>query len=298
MAERMSDAGLVVRQVRYQNKIFWRTPISAFFTIAFPLMFLVVFTAVFGNDTIGYLGITTAQFYAPALAVFAAASATYTNLSVGTAMARDEGILKRIRGTPLPPWIYMTGRVGSAIWIAAIAVVLMMAVGALVYGVDILGDRLLAAAVTFVVGVASFAALGLMVAAFVPTGDSAPAVANATLLPLAFVSNIFLVPGDDSPAWMEFIGDFFPLKHFSVAFGDAFNPLLEGNGLAWSAGPGEYAIGAHVAVMAAWGVAALVLTLRYFRWEPRGGESPSTGRRRRRRERAATSLRSTSADSS
>jgi ABC-2 type transport system permease protein len=279
------DLGLTFGQIRYQNRIFWRTPISAFFTIVFPLMFLIVFTAVFGNDTIDDLGITTAQFYAPALAVFAAASATYTNLSVTTAIARDNGILKRVRGTPLPPWIYMTGRVGSAIWLALLAVLIMMTVGVVVYDIEIFPEKLPAAGVSFLFGVACFAALGLMLAALVKNGDAAPAVANATLLPLAFVSNIFLVPTESRPGWIEFIGNVFPLKHFSESFSGAFNPLLEGNGFQWSGGDGEYAIGQDLAVMAVWGVVAIVLTLRYFQWEPRGGESPTKGRRRRRRSR-------------
>ncbi len=267
-------------QVRYQNKIFWRTPIAAFFTLVFPLMFLVVFTAVFGNDRIDELGITTAQFYAPALAVFAAASATYTNLAVSTAIVRDEGILKRMRGTPLPPWVYMAGRIGSAVWIALLAVAMMMAVGVVLFSVEIFGDRLPAALATFAVGVCCFAALGLTVAALVRDGESAPAVANATLLPLAFLSDIF-IPAVDPAPWLETVGNVFPLKHFAAAFSDAFNPTLSGTGWAWSAGPGEYAIGEHLAVMALWGIAGVAAALRFFSWEPRGGESGRGGRRRR-----------------
>jgi ABC-2 type transport system permease protein len=272
------DLSLVYLQIRYQNKIFWRTPVAAFFTIAFPLMFLVLFTAIFGNDEISSLGVTTAQFYAPALAVFGAASATYTNLAVTTAIARDEGILKKIRGTPLPPWAYIAGRVGSAVFIALIAVVIMMGVGVIVYGVEVIGSTLVAALVTFVAGAAAFAALGLMVAALVPNGDSSPAVANATLLPLAFVSDVFIVT-EDSPGWMEALGNFFPLKHFAAAFGDAFNPTLTGSGFAWSGSGNEYAIGLHLAVIAAWGVGAAVVAVRYFKWEPQGHR---TGRRKQR----------------
>jgi len=273
------DLDLVLRQIRYQNKIFWRTPVAAFFTIGFPLMFLVLFTAIFGNDEISSLGVTTAQFYAPALAVFGAASATYTNLAVTTAIARDNGILKKIRGTPLPPSAYIAGRVGSAVFIALIAVVIMMGVGVIVYAVEIIGATLGAAFVTFVVGAAAFAALGLMVAALVPNGDSAPAVANATLLPLAFVSDIFIVT-EDSPGWMEALGNFFPLKHFATAFGDAFDPTLTGSGFSWSGGDNEYAIGLHLAVIAAWGIGGALVAVRFFTWEPRGHRG---GRQRRTR---------------
>ena len=135
-------------------------------------MFLVLFTALFGNEEIAALGVTTAQFYAPALAVFGAASATYTNLSITTAISRDEGILKKVRGTPLPPSLYIAGRVGSAVWIALIAVIIMMTVGAVVYGVDVRGATFAAAALSFVLGAAAFAAVGLMVAALVPNGTA------------------------------------------------------------------------------------------------------------------------------
>lgn len=276
------DLRLILQQIRYQNRIFWRTPVSAFFTIVFPLMFLVLFTALFGNDEISNLGVTTAQFYAPALAVFGAASATYTNLAVTVAIARDEGILKRMRGTPLPPWVYIAGRVGSAVWIALIAVIVMLTVGAVVYGVEIRTGTLAAAVLSFVVGAAAFAALGLMVAGLVPNGDSAPAVANATLLPIAFVSDVFIV-SDDTPGWIAAVGDFFPLKHFVGAFGDAFNPTLDGSGFAWAGTGNEYAIGLHLAVMAAWGIGAAVVALRFFKWNPQAGRSPAKPSRARAR---------------
>lgn len=272
------DLRLIYLHIKYQNKIFWRTPVSAFFTIVFPLMFLVLFTAIFGDDEIESLGVNTAQFYAPALAVFGAASATYTNLAVTTAIARDDGILKKIRGTPLPPWVYMAGRVGSAVWIALIAVVIMMTTGTVVYGVEIIGSTLAAATVSFVVGAATFAALGLMVAALVPNSESAPAVANATLLPIAFVSDVFLVT-EDGPAWMEAVGNFFPLKHFVTAFGDAFNPTLSGSGFAWTGTDSEYAIGIHLAVMLAWGIGAAIVAVKFFKWDP----TPDRGSRRSRK---------------
>ncbi len=265
------DLRLVLQQIRYQNRIFMRTPLGAFFTFIFPLTFLLLFTAIFGNEEIETLGVTTAQFYAPAMAVFATASATYTNLAITTAIARDLGILKKVRGTPLPPWIYIAGRLGSAVWIALLSAVLMMGVGVMAFDVEIIGATSGAMILSFFVGATVFAALGLMLAALVSSGDAAPAVANGTLLPIAFLSDVFIVDAEP-PAWLEFIGDLFPLKHFVAAFGDAFNPSLTGNGFSWSAGPGEYAIGAHLAVMLAWGVAGTIIAMRYFHWEPRGTE--------------------------
>lgn len=264
-AEKLSEPGvgtLIWHQFRYQNKIFWRTPIAAFFTIVFPLMLLVLFTAIFGNDEIEGLGITTAQYFTPGLAVFAAVSATYTNLAIGTAIARDNGILKRIRGTPIPPWAYIAGRVASAVYLAFIAMVLMMAAGVVFYGVQIIARTLPAALVTFVVGVSCFAALGMLVAAVSPNGDATPAITNATLLPVAFISNIFF-PLDDPPRWMEIAGDFFPLKAFAESFRDVFDPNLTGAQFNW----------AQLGYMLLWAVVAGVLAVRFFRWEPSAGRS-------------------------
>jgi ABC-2 type transport system permease protein len=263
--------------VRYQNAIFWRTPISAFFTLAFPLMFLIVFTLVFGNEEIEQLGVSTAQFYAPALAVFGAVSATYTNLAITTAISRDQGILKRVRGTPLPPWVYIAGRIGSATYIAAIAVVLMLGCGVAFYGVELFGETIPALVVTFLVGVGCFAALGMLVAALVPNGDSAPAVTNATLLPLAFISDVFIPPTANSPAWLDTVANIFPLKHFVVAFQDLFNPTIVGQQGSWL---DQFQL-TELSVMFAWGVGAMLLALKYFRWEPRGGERVGRGRRAR-----------------
>lgn len=273
MAETRTSIGLLAwDQIRYQSRLFWRTPVAAFFTLAFPLMFLLLFSVLFGTEKFEITGrgtFSVAQFYAPALAVFAAASATYTNIGVGTAIARDEGVLKRFRGTPLPPWTYMAGRIGSGVWIAFIATVVMMTVGVVVFDVNIDIAKLPAALVTFVVGAACFAALGLALAAASPTGDSAPAMANATILPLAFVSDVFIAI-DDPPEWLTAVGNFFPLKHFVRAFQDAFHPLVDSPGFEFD----------HLAVMAIWGVVGTLLALKFFTWEPR--ESTS-GRRRRRR---------------
>jgi ABC-2 type transport system permease protein len=270
LLRRPSLASLVWQQFRYQNRVFWRTPIAAFFTIVFPLMLLVLFTAIFGNEEIEGLGITTAQYFTPGLAVFAAVSATYTNLAIGTAIARDNGILKRIRGTPIPPWAYIAGRVASSVYLAFLAMALMMGAGVVFYGVQIIARTLPAALLTFVVGVSCFAALGMLVAAISPNGDAAPAITNATLLPVAFISNIFF-PIENPPRWMEIAGNFFPLKAFAEAFRDAFDPTLTGSQFHWP----------QIGYLLLWGVVAGLLAARFFRWEPSAG---STSRRRRRDE--------------
>lgn len=254
---RQSSLGLLSQQTVYQAKMFYRTPIAAFFTLVFPLLLLVLFAAIFGNEEIEELGVTLAQYFAPALAVFSAANATYTNIGVGTAYQRDQGILKRVRGTPLPPSIFFGGKIVSGTLVAAVAVFVMMTVGALFYGIEIYPRTLPAAIVTFLVGAGCFASLGLLVAAVAPSGGAATAITNATLLPLAFISGLFIPITSESPQWLQTVGNIFPLKHFNDAFQQAFAPGTTGAQFDW----------VDLAYMAVWGIVALLLGLRLFKWE-------------------------------
>jgi ABC-2 type transport system permease protein len=138
------------------------------------------------------------------------------------------------------------------------------------YGVQIIVRTIPAALLTFFVGVSCFAALGMLVAAISPNGDAAPAITNATLLPVAFISNIF-IPIQDPPRWMEIASSFFPLKAFAEAFRDAFDPTLTGAQFHWP----------EIGYLALWGVVAGLLAVRLFRWEPSAG---SFSRRRRKEE--------------
>ncbi|HEX4981426.1 MAG TPA: ABC transporter permease [Ilumatobacteraceae bacterium] len=259
MNEWPSTVGLVVRQIRYQLLLFWRVPVALFFTLLLPLIMLVLFNALFGDGDVTIDGNTwpIRQFYTGGLAAFTAVSATYTNLANMLPIRREEGVLKRWRGTPLPPWIYLAGVIGAAVVIAAFGVLIMLGLGVVAYDLEVEAAKVPAAAVTFVVGVAAFAALGMAVAGLVPSASSASAVANATILPLAFVSNVF-IPIEDPPAWLATIGDIFPLKPFASSFQDAFNPFVDAPAFDWGA----------LAVIAAWGIAGLVAALTTFRWEP------------------------------
>jgi ABC-2 type transport system permease protein len=269
---------LLLDQVGYQARVFRRVPIAAFFSLVFPLMLLVLFELILSGQDFsvgGSADVSAAQFYTPGLAVFAAASATYTNLAVSVPIARDEGILKRVRGTPMPPWIYLAGHIGNAIVIAAMGVTAMLVLGVIAYGVEVRIEAVPALVLTFVVGTGAFASLGMAVAAVAPSGSGAPAVANGTLLPVAFISNVF-VPLDDPPRWLDVLGWILPLKPFVEAFSVGFDPSASGPAPDWAA----------LAVVVVWGVAGIAVALRFFRWEPRTGAS--SGRRARRRRGAPT----------
>ena len=269
----MRPARLLWRCTRNQNRIFWRTPVAAFFTLVFPILMLVLFTAIFGNDAFdsAYGRVSNSQFYTPGLAVFAAASSTYTGIGINLASRRELGILKRVRGTPLPPWVYLGGAVLSAVWIAALAVTVMVVLGVVAYGVNVEAAKVPAMLLTFAVGSASFAALGLALASVARSVSIAVPIANVSLLPLAFISNIFIPVGNDAPRLLEIAGDVFPLKHFGLAFGEAMNPLSEAPAFEWH----------RLGVLLLWLAVGAAIAAWRFTWDPpisTGGESRRRGR--------------------
>ena len=136
----MNSVMLALRQVRYENSAFWRNPAAAFFTIVFPLMFLVIFNLIFGNREVTDENGNTyslSTFYVPGIMVFALVGATYTNVAMGIAFARDGGLLKRVRGTPLPSWSYLMGKIIHSVLLTGLLVVIVAGSGWLVFGVDL-----------------------------------------------------------------------------------------------------------------------------------------------------------------
>jgi ABC-2 type transport system permease protein len=260
---------LLVFETVHQLRLFARRPAAVFFVIVMPVLLLVIFTEIFGNEEIAGQGITTAQLHTPTLAVFGAVMGAYTYLAIATATARDLGVLKRIRGTPLPPMIDIVARIAAAGLIAIAAAAAVMACGMLLYSVVPLPEKLPAAILSLTVGILCFAALGMAVAALCRTADTAQAVSNATILPIAFISDVFVRPEGRIPPWIDRVADVFPLKHLSLAFSDGFKPLLNGNGFAFAGDELTYAIGQHLLVMGLWGLGGAVIAFALFRWERR-----------------------------
>jgi ABC-2 type transport system permease protein len=258
----MSGLALALRQVAYEHRAFQRNPAKAFFTIIFPAIFLVILNVLFGNDVLELEGGTTrvATFYVPAIITLTVVNSCYTGLAMSFAIARDQGLLKRARGTPLPPWALVFGRVAHLTGVMAVLAVVVALFGRIFYDVELPTSTLPAVAVALVVGAAAFSALGIAIVAVIPNADAAPAVVNVSVLPLLFISDVFIPPGADTPDWVLQVADLFPVRHLSQALQTAFNPFETGAGFEWG----------HLAVVAAWGVAAFVVALRFTSWEPQG----------------------------
>jgi ABC-2 type transport system permease protein len=254
----MNAAALTLTQVRYVNKAFWRNPASAFFTFAFPLMFLVIFTALLGHGTvaIGPQRINTTTYYVAAMASFAVISACYTNIAISVTFQRDAGVLKRTNGTPLPSAAFLGARVLHALLVAVLLVVITAAFGRAFYSATIpSGGSLVRFLIMLVVGAASFCALGFAITAAIPNADASPAIVNATILPLLFLSGIFIPFGNNTPSWVLWLARIFPVKHFA----DGMQAGFIGAGFHWT----------DVLIVAIWGLGGLILAARFFTWEPR-----------------------------
>ncbi|MEX2107809.1 MAG: ABC transporter permease [Solirubrobacterales bacterium] len=249
---------LVLHQLRYDQKAFWRNPAAVFFTVAFPVVLLLIFATVFGDQTIDVDGgIETTGYYVPAIITLSVISATMQTLAMSLVIAREDGRLKRGRGTPMPAWVFIAGRIGNSVVVAVIMLVLVAAIGRVLYDVPIPWDRAPELLVVLAIGAASFCCMGVALTIAIPSQDAAAAIVNAVLLPLYFLSGIF-IPDSELPDGVIDFANHFPIRHFFEAFFDAY---VSGPAIAWG----------DLAVVAAWGVAGLLIAIRYFRWTPRSG---------------------------
>jgi len=244
---------------------FVRRPMSGFFTLVFPLTFLVIVSAIVGNETTA-AGVPVAQFLVAPFAVFGAAQASFVVLAIDTALLRESGVLLRLRGTPVPAWTVLAGRIGAAVVVSGTSVLLLIGVGVGAYGVDIVWRKAPALLVTLILGIGCFAALGLAVVALTRTTLAVQTLTQGILIPLAFISDVFIV-GADLPAGLDWAGSILPLKHFARAVSQTFDPY---GGYGFSPG--------HLGVLAAWAVAGAAVSRWRFGWAPRGaGSRPADG---------------------
>jgi ABC-2 type transport system permease protein len=256
----MNAAALTFSQIRYVNKAYWRSPASAFFALAYPLMFLVIFTSIFRNSTVqfGARSLNEATFYVPAMVALAVITVCFNNVAVAITFQRDSGVLKRINGTPVPSASFFGARILHAVLVSALLVAITAAFGRAFYSADIpTGATLLRMLVMLAVGAAAFCALGFAISSVIPSADASLPIVNAIILPLLFLSGVFIPLGNTPPSWMVWVGRIFPVRHFLSGMQAGFL----GASFNWT----------DVLVVAAWGLAGLLVAIRFFRWESRTG---------------------------
>lgn len=256
---RGAELRLAGRQLVYEQRAFWRNRTRAFFNFVLPLMFLVIFGSLNHGDVLESRGGIAADVYViPGLLAYGVILATFQNLLTETAMLRDNGVLKRMRGTSLPRATFLAARIASAVVVAAGVVAVTLVVARLAYGVHVRVETLPGLVAALVVGTACFAALGLGAMRVVRSAEAAPAVANAAVLPLTFISGVW---GDFGglPHWLDRIAAIFPIKHLAHSLQVAFDPNTAGSGL----------VGSDLLVLAGWLAVGLALAFRFLRAEQR-----------------------------
>jgi ABC-2 type transport system permease protein len=247
---------LLWHELRTEQRLFWRSRELAFFTFMFPVLLFVLLGSVYGHDTIE--GIKGSRYLLPGILGYGAAATTFAGLSIVLVIRREEGVLKRIRGTPLAAWQYVSGVLGSTLAVYAIEAVVLVVLGRVLFDVP-WPHRLFSVLLALLLGGLAFAALGLGVTAAVRSAEGSSAVINAIYLPMAFISGSFFSP-HTFPSFLRAIADVLPLTYFIRLMRDV---MLRGQEI-WNR-PED------VAVIAAWGLVGTIAAVRGFRWEPREG---------------------------
>jgi ABC-2 type transport system permease protein len=255
------------RRIGVELLQFFRDRESAVFNFALPVLLLIIFGSVFGGQSLGDTGITFAQYFVAGMIASGILYTSFQNLAISIPLEREDGTLKRLRGTPMPKASYFIGKVGT-VFVAYLAqVTILIAVGSIFYGITL--PSTVNAWWTFtwisILGLISCTLLGIAFSVVPRKGKGASAIVSPVVLVLQFTSGVFFL-FSDLPSWMQTFASLFPLKWLTQGMRSVFLPesaaALEVSGsfeLPWVA-----------AVLAVWCVIGAVAAVLFFRWTPRG----------------------------
>lgn len=246
---------LFLHEIRAQQTLFWRSRESAFFTFLLPILLLVLLGSLYGDEQIG--GVRGATYLVAGMLGFSVVATAFAGLAISVVIRRESGVLKRVRGTPMPPSLYLAATIASTLLVIALQALAEVVIGRFLLDADWPAAPA-GLAVTLLVGAAAFAALGLAMTAGVRSAEGSSAVVSAVYLPMAVMSGTFFSVAA-MPGFLEALAEVLPLTYLLRAIRDAFT----GGDFAPFAG--------SLAVVAAWGAAGVALAIRVFRWEPRAG---------------------------
>jgi ABC-2 type transport system permease protein len=245
-----SWARIAWRQYRLERRMFWRNPSAAFFNFLLPLLFLAMFGAIFAGQQ------EDLDVIVPGIAGMSVMSTTFTALAMNLTFLREQGILKRVHGTPMPSSAYLAALAGNAATNTGLQIAIVVVAGRALFHTGWPQD--VGSLLVFVVlGASCFALLGVALSHAIPNFESAPAYVNAVFLPVIMVSGVFY-DAKHVPAFLKHIAEALPLKH-----------LIDGLSGAMVKGTG---VGSHmtaVLVLLLWTGAAGVLAVRGFSWDSR-----------------------------
>ena len=244
------SAAMTWHQYRLERKMFWRNPTAAFFNFLFPLILLALFGAILSGKQ------DDLDVIVPGIAGMSVMTTTFIALAFNITFLREEGVLKRVRGTPLSTGSYLSGIVLSAVTNTVVQIAIITVAGKTLFGLGWPKDWVELAVFVFA-GVVCFASLGVALSHVIPNFDSAPAYVNAIFLPTIFISGVFY-DAASAPAFIKDIAEGLPLKHVIDGLSGA---MVTGKGI------GDHLSG--LAVIAVWGAAGIFLAIRGFSWDQR-----------------------------
>lgn len=242
-----------LHQLRVEQKVFWRNRESAVFIFIFPVMLYLLLASVYGDEIDGR---PSAEVLLAALLSYGAANTAFAGVAIALVIRREQGVLKRLRATPLPTWAYLAAVIASTLVVFALEALALFAIGRSAFGAP-LPHNVVSVALVVLLGVAGFAGLGFAAASVIRSAEGASAVVNVVLLPMAFLSGSF-GPARHLPRILRWVADALPLKYYVDV---ARSVYLDGSHV-WSQ-PGP------IAAVLAWGVAGIALASRRFGWAPR-----------------------------
>jgi ABC-2 type transport system permease protein len=253
-------------------RAFFREKDALIFAFFFPIILLGIFAVVFGGDDAAVLaagegsGVDFVQYFLPGMVAAGIMLVSFQTLAIQIAIEREDGTLKRLRGTPMPPLSYFLGKIGMVLVTSITQTALLLAVAAVVFGVGLPTDPelWLTFAWVFVLGAAAGTVLGIAFSSVPKSARSASAVVTAPVLILQFISGVFFV-FNDLPTWLQRIAELFPLKWMAQGMRSVFlPPEFEANEVS-----GSWQHAATAVVLTVWLVLGLVLCVRTFRWQRR-----------------------------
>jgi len=247
----MSDVmTLAYHQYRLERRMFWRNPSAAFFNFLLPLLFLALFGAIFSGNQ------DDLDVLIPGIAGMSIMATTFSSLTMNLTFLREQGVLKRMRGTPLPEGSYLLGVFGNAVANAVIQLTLVIVAGRLLFGTGWPKEWLELVIYTGA-GVVCLAALGVAWSHVIPNYDAAAAYSNIIFLPTIFISGVFY-DVDNAPQFLRDIAQALPLTHVIDGLSGA---LVSGRSLSDNA--------SGLVVIALWSAFGIFFAVRGFRWEAR-----------------------------
>jgi len=247
----MPDAAtLAWHQYRLERKMFWRNPTAAFFNFVLPLLFLFLFGAIFSGDQ------SNLDVLVPGIAGLSIMATTFSSLTMNITFLREEGVLKRVRGTPLPTGSYLSAIGANAVTNAALQIAIVVVAGKLFFHIGWPKDWLELLAFTLA-GVLCLASLGVAYSHVIPNFDAAAAYQNIVFLPTIFVSSVFF-DVEHMPVFLRDIAQALPLVHIIDGLRGA---LVTGDGIGDNL--------SALAVIALWTAFGVFFAVRGFRWESR-----------------------------